>query len=282
MSYVQEALAAKNPREALLILAAVLDEQERRLQQLEAKPADDGWGSWNSDPVVPRGGAVEPSPSTGGAYEAVPIQVDPEEIAQLELDYAQANDELEKNRRGGDPQRIALLAARVEGLRGRLNNARRPGAILAVSGDMVGDPDAFFTVSGGLDSLVIELPPPSAHQKKMRRELAEAINLPDFFPAVMRQTDEAKAEIIENYVKGGPYWLYAGDQEGRKMIMSMPISARQAMVMDMNEYGDVRVAHEFARDIMKSEDGVDSEFANDFIQSVADVGNPPYQGVGEN
>lgn len=284
MTHLEHIMGAKNPREALFLVAQALDDHERRLAALEAQPADE-WGTWGdskSPAGTPAGNPPVASSSPHAQNDVIVIPVDPEEVSRLEFEYAEANNQLELNRRGGDKIRIMELANRVEGLRGRLNLAKNPGSILTRSGDMDGDPEAFFKVSGGLDSLEIELPPSSDKQKQWRRELAEAIDLAGFFPAVMRQTDEAKAEIVENYVKGGPYWLYAGDQEGRKMIMSMSLEARHAMVMDMNEYGDTRVAHEFARDILKSEDGVDSEFSKDYINSVADHGGAPYAGIGEN
>lgn len=274
MSYVDQVKSSKNPREAILILAKALDD-------LSSAPKATTWDEWGdaADTAEPAGTSVAPESQV--LYAATEIPVDPEEVARLELQYQQANDLFERIRLTGDKAATVDAAMRVEGLRGRLDLARHPGSILPVSGDMVGDGD-FVKVDTSPDQIIFNLPDASDDMKQRRRDLALAVDLPGAFPVVMRHTEEARQELIENYVKGGPLWLYLGDQEGRKIIMDLPPDAREAMVHDVYETtNDVRFSHEFARDVMKSEDPGDHESYTEYIHSIMDNGGEPFKGVGE-
>lgn len=280
--------AAKNPRDALMALARNVDEMYEEL----SKQAGDLWETWDDDreyedhEMAAAGALPTKVPSdTAPEFTAVQIPIDLDEIARLEDRLTEQTDRLERSFKGGDPSMTRELAAIVQGLQARLRLAKNPGSMVPVSGDQVGDPEAFFKVDGvdpslspraqegieGGPQLVVNLPAATDLQKTARRVLAEKIDLPGFFPAVMRQTEEARAEIINNYVKGGPLWLYLGGAEGRKIIMEMPPQAKAAVLHDVAAYGDVRVAHEFGRDIMKDGDnGITPGDAQDYLLGIVD------------
>jgi hypothetical protein len=276
MSYTDRIKSTKNPQEAMLVLAQGIDEI---LAHLAVAPEvqDDGWGNWSD--VAPADG-VPAGPPPGGYFEPVVIPVDHEEVARIREQLAEAETKLEAAHHTGDKTLLVQLTQRVDGLRGRLDLAENPGSILMNSGDMVGDPDGVFEVTVTPTDVIINLPPASEDQKESRRQMAEAVDLPGFFPVVMRQSDEAIQAIIDNYVKGGPMWLYA---DNRDLVMQMPLWARQVMVADVNAYGNVRVAHEFARDVMKEEsgEGTDIDITAGNLVGMIEHGGTPYTGRGE-
>lgn len=283
MTFENVVRGAKNPRDALMALAQELD---RRFAELETQAVDlwDTWGDGEDSPEAMR--EVAGLPTAGPKpFEAVTVPVDEANVARLQKLYDAANARLEKSRRS-DPALMREAAEQVESLRAQLALAKNPGSVVINSGDQVGDPESFFQISGidpsltplqqeGLvaeqANMVINLPPATDLQKRVRRQVAEAIDLPGFFPIVQRQTDEARAEIIENFVKGGPLWLYMSGEEGRQILLDMPDGARRAMVHDVAAYGDVRVGHEFARDVMKDYgQGIQPGDAQDYLNSISE------------
>ena len=50
------------------------------------------------------------------------------------------------------------------------------------------EPDALRYEDLGADGHVVDLPPADEHRKVLRRQLAERIDLPGFFPAIMKNS----------------------------------------------------------------------------------------------
>lgn len=277
MTYVERLKHTTSPQQAMLVLAQGLDDLQAQLK--DSVPAADEWGSWDAV-TSPEGGSPAPVTASPSPFEPIIIPVDPAEVERVQGEYDDANEHFEKVRLTGDKAMIMQAAARVEGLRGRLDLAKNPGSIMPVSGDMVGDPDKVFHVDLTPENIMVDLPPASPQRQVRRRAMAEQLDLPGFFPIVMRTTEEARQGLIDAYVKGGPFWIY---MDNRDLIMQMPMWARQEMVEDVNEIGDVRLAHEFARDVMKTEDekGGTLDIAEANIHSIADHGGAPFQGNGE-
>jgi hypothetical protein len=294
MTSVEKVLAARSPKDALIVLATILDEQERRLQQLEAAPADDGWGSWGDHDahVEAHQEFVKATRAVGEEapeYTAVEIPVDPVEVARLQAEYDQANELFEQLRRSGAPKHALIEQQNIaEGIRGRLHLAKDPGKILPVSGDMVGDPDKLLVVDVAGDPTIgdvtINLPPASDEQKALRAELWEQAGIVNWFEPVFRQTDDAVEQLKDAFVKGGPMWLYGN----RDLVLGLPRWARERLVKDVEMYGDTRMTHEFARDVLKQGAGADDEPDELALQRFkeatwahSDMGAPaPFQGNG--
>jgi hypothetical protein len=137
------------------------------------------------------------------------------------------------------------------------------------------EPEALKYEDLGADGHIVDLPPADEHRKAQRRQLAEGIDLPGFFPAIMRGTEDQRQEIIETYVKGGPLWLSAN----REIMAALPPAAKQVMVEDVM-IDSTRLAHEFGRDILKTEDveGAGLAVAQDNIDGIVDRGGSPYEG----
>lgn len=285
MSYEDQIKAAKTPREAMLILARAVDEL-----YAEQKAPVDPWASWGDNPLSPdeqldERDEMEYRAAQQNPFEPVGGTVDEAEVQRLEAAVHAANDKLERMFKGGGDQLERMRAKEeVDSLTAKLRLAKDPGKLIPVSGFQVGDPEKFFQVEGvdltrtplqqptELGAMAVRLPTPTEEWKQRRREMAELVDLPGFFPAVQRQTEEARQEIIENYVKGGPLWLYMGDEFGRNIVMQMPMDAKQIMLAEVASYGDVRVAHEFARDVMK-DDGSGQDRSGqeaDYLLDVAD------------
>lgn len=274
MTYEDQVRAAKTPREAMMILA-------RGLDALAGQPTDP-WASWgDSEDATPAAvGAV--SPTTASPFEAVAVPVDEAEVERIQRQLDVAEQQFEAVRLHGDKAKVTKASREVQGLQARLRLTKNPGKVIPVSGDQVGDPKSFYQVDGvnpdltGLQAegivngdMVINLPSATEAQKEARRIVAERIDLPGFFPRVQTQTQEARDEIVANFIKGGPLWLYMSGEEGRQMLIDMPMDAKQIMVHDVAAYGDVRVSHEFARDVLKDlGQGIESGAAQDYLNSI--------------
>lgn len=280
MTLTEQIANAKSPREAIMILTSAVAALEAEVAALKSEGG--GWDQpMDFDGFTPDTEALAEEPEN--PFEPIEVPIDEAEVARLESLLVVQGDQLEAIRRGGKPIDIQNAMMEYESTRAKLRLAKDPGKIMPVSGDQVGDPEHFFQVEGvdlsilpfqqsiELGGMVVNLPPATDAQKKARRAVAEAIDLPGFFPAVQRQSDEAREEIIDNFVKGGPLWLYMGDEFGREILMSMPDHAKRVMVNDVAVYGDVRVSHEFARDVLKDDGfGIEPGDASDYLESVVD------------
>lgn len=89
------------------------------------------------------------------------------------------------------------------------------------------------------DTVIHEIAPVSADKEALRRQWAEALRVHELLSDV--------ANPIKAYAKGGPQWLYGYDRDA---VMSLPLSARRAMVEDLREE-DPKAAYEMARDVLK-------------------------------
>jgi hypothetical protein len=78
MTCVQEVKAARNPSEALLVLARYVDKLEARLNE---QPADDGWGSWDDQATHV---ATHKAFTIEGLKEKLAATHDPEDRRALE------------------------------------------------------------------------------------------------------------------------------------------------------------------------------------------------------
>lgn len=127
--------------------------------------------------------------------------------------------------------------AQVEAARQRLANDTGQ----AISPERHGvEPETIETEEGGV---VIEVPPATEEQKKIREQYLPQLGLEH-----MVKTDPLELEELEHaWIIGGPVWLHAYD---RDYVMSLPEEVRRAFVTDVQEQSQTW-AQELARDILK-------------------------------
>lgn len=91
------------------------------------------------------------------------------------------------------------------------------------------------------DETEVVIPPPTPTKMKLRRILErQQLKIGEYL-------NDDTEDWTEVYAKGGPTWLYIFD---RDLVMSLPMSTRQALVADLEE-DDPKAAAEMARDILK-------------------------------
>jgi len=257
------------------IVGEGLDEILERLAAGTSSDVVDGWGSWGGADAR-SASAPQPTPfeqdlEAREHFAKVEFKPDPQAIAAAERDVEIAEAAFEHARLTGDLTQQVVDDMKLA--QGRLRAAKDPGAILV--DDLLLEPDVLEYEDQGGDGHIVNIPAADEHRKAMRRQLAEGIDLPGFFPAIMRSTEAQRQEIIETYVKGGPIWLSAN----RDIVKALPTQAKVVMVQDVMLDSN-RLANEFGRDFLKEEDieGAGLAVAQDNIDGVVDRGGAPYEG----
>jgi hypothetical protein len=163
----------------------------------------------------------------------------------------------------------------------RVRQLEDPGAILNSAGEIRGEREITRT-SEENGQIMVDIPAADAARKRRARKLAEAIDLPGYFPNIYR-AEPMRSEIIKAYTLGGPLWLNAVGQFENQLpiIMQMPMNVRQAMVADVRKDSD-RIAYDLARDIFKDSD-TDKilDISGQNFDSMIEAGGTVYQGKGE-
>jgi len=276
MSFADRTKQASSPHEAVVILAEALD----GLYALLSRSQDDGWGSWGGgdsakaptlEPSSPQPTPFEEDLETREAFAKRDIPVDPDAVAAAEAAVVEAESAFEAARLNGNVDQDVV--DRMKQAQAKLRLEKDPGSVLEDTYML--EPDALRYEDLGADGHVVDLPPADEHRKVLRRQLAERIDLPGFFPAIMRGTEAQRQEIIETYVKGGPLWLSAN----RDIMAALPPAAKQIMVHDVMMDSN-RLGYDFGRDVLKTEDveGATLAIAQDNIDGIVDRGGSPYEG----
>lgn len=270
MSYADRIRQAKSTPEALLVLAEGIDEV---LAGRAPAPAADEWGEWGlgrADSAGDTAPAGPPTPQIGDVIRSPRATPEQLAIAQADVDDAEAALAAAYGTPGAHTASLRLEAAR-----GRLNVLRDPGDVLVGSGFLAGDIIDARPDPNDPDTYIVDLPPASPERQAARRQLAESIELPGFFPPLMR--DSQREQILDAYVKGGPLWLY----QNREITLALPEHVKHAMIADIME-DSPRMAFEVGRDLLKDMGpNDDTSVAEANIQSVAETGGTPYVGRGD-
>lgn len=195
-SVAENVQAARNPQEAIFVLAQALDLIIERLDE-QGAVAGDSWGSWNPGfeaPIPPpRPEGVPPVPTTHVADIG-------EQLRDLQAELAEATDELDK-----------------DAIHARIRLLLNPGTIPPPP-----DHGRRSVTEVTDDGIVTTVPEVDEERKSARRELAKRMRLADEIPS-----DE---DLVEAYVKGGPLWLYYGN---RDFVMTLPDDMRKEMCEDV-------------------------------------------------
>jgi hypothetical protein len=212
MTCVQEVKAARNPSEALLVLARYVDKLEARLNE---QPADDGWGSWD----------------VSGGF-AVVASADVTLRSAMDDNFTRAGLK-EKLAATHDPEDRRALEA-------QLRLAEETGASAA---DVVPEGQREqVTVSDS--EILVELPAATPEVAHARRQWAETHDAHTFFKAF----EKDKPGFVDAYVKGGPLWIYHSDRDA---VMQMPFEWRRDLIADIGHHSPA-TAHEVGRDLLKA------------------------------
>lgn len=285
MSYSDRIRQAADPREAMQIIAEGLDEIVQALAAGSSSDSANGWGSWGggagNDASTAERSTVAPQPSpftedleARDFYAAKQAAPNPAQVAAAQERVLRLEDMFART---PTPQVGALL----DQAHAALSAAEKPGEYLDNSGGVIGTGEILRASEMPDGAVVVDLPPVDARRKAMRRELAAAIDLPGFFPPIMRSTPEAIEEIMHAYELGGPLWLYANriTPDEHDIFTQLPPAAKTVMVTDVMQ-DDQRQAWEFQRDIMKDEDaeGATLGIAQDNLNGVMGGAQTPLRG----
>lgn len=219
---------ARNPQEALLVVAEALDSVLRELDEIAGRlsppTATDPWGEWD-----PPGNGQ----SMAGVAEALKsAYVEPitqEYQREQEIDGVKA-----MIAEATDPDDIRALNARLT----LLGDKGRPPEQLRPEGHRV-------TVRQENGQLVLDGPAVSEERKQDRYNWAAGANIGAMLTPQLDYLEAAKA-----YAKGGPVWLHYYD---RAAVLTMPRAWRQMMVADVEQDSPAQ-AYELSLDILKDTD----------------------------
>jgi len=208
MSTFDRVKNSKSPQDALAAIAHGIDHICARLDKLEGKD-NDGWGEWE------------------GSDAAADAEDESERVERLEAANRRIRAIKDKLEGADDDDRRALEAD----LRLAQDELRELGAIEA------GPPPTASVVEVVDGEVVVNLPIPDEKRKRLRRELAEYIQLEDSIEGISN----------EHYVEGGPLWLYYGNRE---YVVSLPTAVHQRMVADVFEDDPIEAA-QMSADLLK-------------------------------
>lgn len=214
MTTTDQVRAAATPFDALLILAAAVDELRA------AKSQPDPWATWGKPA----------SPLPPGVYGA--------DVGRPIADRAPERDEA----------LVAGLRELMQAATGDERRALEAQLRLAEDGGVI--PGAYVTegvteaVTVTEDEILVELPPADPQRQAARRAWAQQVRLGTLCDPPMNEE-----LAVETYVKGGPLWLYYGNRE---LACSFPIHMKQGFVSDV-EADSPRTAQEIARDLLKAD-----------------------------
>lgn len=226
--------AAKNPTEALTVIAHALDEFDSRLLNLERANVN-GWDEWSDEtpPLTEDWG--EPQPWT-------PDPTDVEEVSRIEeaLPGCEDADESKALR--------AQLELAKDKLKPPIEMIDTEGQHTEIAADESGD-------------ATVNVPTVNPGKEAMRKEFAtEVLKLTEVY-------GDKGEQYIESYAKAGPLLLYYAD---RDFILGLTDDIKRAMVSDVEEQSP-KEAHEMARDILKDLDAGGPEITvENIVRSMGD------------
>lgn len=204
--------AAKNPTEALNVVAALLDQYEKRLQELEAAGVSE-WDQWSG----------ETPPLTDDGLDDAERQAINDEIEDLERQL-QGNEDAQES----------------EALRAQILLAQDKLLPKHVEPDL--DQERTTPIVDDQGNVINEVPAVSPEKEALRWEFAEkALKLEEIYG------EAAGKEYIQSYAKAGPLLLYYTD---RDTVMTFNDDIKRAMVEDVFEQSP-KEGHEMSRDILK-------------------------------
>jgi hypothetical protein len=228
MTIEQQVLAAKTPRDALLVLARAVDALQT--------PADP-WASWGDDSVQPLDDSHRPAWSADDDAAALPqpTPVIPELGPGVRA--AAITDEDVKNWIGRNygqvPADDAEGRAIVAQVRADLEKAGTPEAGV----------DLFRTGDDGVIESAIDWAPQDEQHRALRYAFAKNVLQID----VLLGPHPTGGDWAADYASGGPMWLYIPN---RDLVLPYPDNVKAAMVEDVGRY-DQKAAYELAQDILK-------------------------------
>lgn len=214
---------ARNPQEAMLVIARSLDVLSSKLDMLEELVVEqhnqqDSWG-WDDDAIP-----TDPVADLQLSRESIPAIEEPAPIELLpEPDYSTMDP--------ADAERVRQARARLA--------QDKPGQYIS---DTLAAGNAAKIGQTGDDSAIVDLPPVDDERKATRREFAKQIGIPGQYPTFPEE------DILHAYELGGPMWLYLND---RDFVMKLPDVYRQQMVLDVMQDSE-RDGTNMGRDILKS------------------------------
>lgn len=225
MTLVEDVRRAKTPREAILLLAAAVD------QLRAAHEAVDPWESWGNEPY--ERGAMGAGPA---ALERAPVQGsdgdrDPESAPRLNLTEDDVRTWIESNygRAIGDDAEARVVIAQVK-------------RDLERSTDAKVAEDLFIQTNGVIESVIDFSPQDDAH-RALREQFARDVLQLD----VALGPHPEGGDWASDYASAGPMWLYIPN---RDLLMQYPDAVKAAMVADVQRY-DEKVAYEMGADVLK-------------------------------
>lgn len=221
MSTFERVKNAKSPQDAMLAIAHGIDHICTRLDQLEDKPADAGWGAWETPPAE-----EAPRESENGEDVKRRREHAAENIRALEQMLEEETDEEERR----------AIEARLSLARDQLAET------LAIE---AGPEPSASTVEVVDGKVTVNLPPADDIKQAKRREFAKAIQL----------EESLDGATCDDYGKGGPLWLYYGN---RDFVITLPYEAMLEMVKDVFE-DDPTEAAIMAADLLKDGEAEDHE-----------------------
>jgi hypothetical protein len=283
MKYADRIRQAKTSQEAILVLAEGIDAVLAAVQAAGPPTGfDSSWGEWPSDT-----NRAAPSPQP---FEVIDVKVDPRELAeaqdaahQAEIDFEQihARGPLAGQNTEQWTQELADARDFMWQCQGRVRLLEDPGSIINHGGEIAGEKEITSTTEENGQTMV-DIPRVDEARQEARRKLAEAIDLPGFFPNIYRDEPQ-RSDLIKAYMLGGPLWLNAvGQFDGHlPVIMQMPVNVRQAMVADVRLDSE-RIAYDLARDIFKDADTDNIlDITGQNVDSMITRGGATYQGKGD-
>jgi hypothetical protein len=288
MKYVDRIRQAKSLQESLLVLAegidAVLDAQA-------AGPSTMGpeseWGDWPSS--WQNEAAAVTTPQQDDPFGVTQVKVSPEELAlarnvahEAEIEFEQLAARGHADGQSAESWQAELQQARdfMWRCQAHVRQLEDPGAILNHAGEIPGQREALNTTEEN-GQVIVELPPADEARRAARLRLAEAIDLPGYFPVIYRSSP-MRDELNKAYSVGGPLWLNAvGKFEGQPpVIMQLPPAVRTAMVEDVRQ-DSARIAFDLGRELFKDADPDTLDISGQNIQAVAERGGQVYTGKGD-
>jgi hypothetical protein len=226
-SVEQQVLAAKTPREALLILARAVD-------ALTTRPTVDSWDGWGDASEAPVPGRV-PAAQRAGATEVPPeraIELLKEPDPPRELTDDDVRNWIARNY-GQYPMDDSEGRAIVAQVRRDLERAGKGEVAL----------DDFVMDDGVVQSRIDYTPRDDQHRAERYAFASQILRLQDALPAHPDGGDWAA-----DYAQLGPMPLYIANRE---LLMDYPDTVKSHIIADIETY-DVRVSQEVGRDLLKA------------------------------
>lgn len=238
MTVLEQVQQAKTPREALLIIAAAVD------QLRQAHKAVDPWAGWDEEEIKSTDGSI--LAATLGAETRAMVQ----EIGEHEVTNSRvldSNGHLVDRHEVTDDEVISWIGKNY----GRTPTDDSEGKALiamvradlerAGKGEMA--PADFVMHDGVIESSIDFSPPDEAYSDRRYKFAAEVLQL----DMALGEHPEPDGDWAADYAKQGPLPLYIIN---RDLVIQYPDGVKAAMIADVNNFS-TKIAYEMGADLLK-------------------------------